>query len=125
MLHQYDKIIKEQISLKIIEAVDDYKIGETHYLHHQPIIRSDKQKTKTIVFDYSCKCHPNGSSFNDILEPGPSVTSELSDVLLHFRCVNHSIVGNISADTYESNHRRCSVQKGVPLNSKDIIVFLT
>ena len=60
-------------------------------------MRSDKQKTKTrVVFDATCKSRPNGLSLNIFeFEPGPALTLQLLDVLLHFPCFNYAIVGEI------------------------------
>ena len=69
LLFEYDKIINEQINLNIVEKVTDYEVGATHYFPHRPVIREDKETTKTrIVFDASCKRGVEGPSLNYILD---------------------------------------------------------
>ena len=69
LLFEYDKIINEQINLNIVEKVTNYEVGATHYFPHRPVIREDKETTKTrIVFDASCKSRVEGPSLNYILD---------------------------------------------------------
>ncbi|XP_066912732.1 uncharacterized protein [Clytia hemisphaerica] len=82
-LRTYDEILQQQLSAGVIEKVEHYEIGQTHYLPHRPVVREDKQSTKVrIVFDASCKSYKGGESLNDTLNPGPSITELLGDVLL-------------------------------------------
>ena len=70
LLFEYDRIIKEQRNLQIIEEVknDENSICENnihenniHYLPHRAVIRNDKESTKVrMVFDASCKSRLNG-----------------------------------------------------------------
>ena len=88
--------INEQKNLNVIEEATDYEVEPTHYLPHRPVIREDKQTTKTrIVFDASCKSRVEGPSLNVILESGPSLTPLLTDVLLKFRSFNYVLVADI------------------------------
>ena len=113
---EYDKIIKEQRNLKVIETAGDYKPGETHYLPHRPVIKPNKETTKIrIVFDASCKSRQGGPSLNDILEPGPSLTPQLLDVLLRFRCYNYAMVGDIE---------KAFLQIGIKQEHRDYVRFL-
>ena len=96
LLIEYDKIINEQRNCEIIEHAPDYKVNETHYLPHRPVIRDSKASTKIrIVFDASCKSSKQGPSLNDVLEAGPSLTPLLQDVLLRFRGFNYAIIADI------------------------------
>ena len=60
-LKTYDDILQQQLSAGVIEKVEHYEIGQTHYLPHRPVVREDKQSTKVrIVFDASCKSYDGG-----------------------------------------------------------------
>ena len=86
LLRKYDEIIQEQRNLGIIEEVDDVgEIGRTSYLPHHPVVRNEKETTKTrVVFDASAKSQ-HGTSPNDCLHKGPQLTPLLFDILLRFR----------------------------------------
>ena len=65
------------------------------YLSHFPVIRPEKETTKTrIVFDASAKCQ--GISLNDNIHQGPKLQRELFDVLLRFRKQPVAIVCDIA-----------------------------
>ena len=95
-MFEYGKVINEQKNLNIVEKVTDYEAGATHYLAHRPVIREDKEITKTrIVLDASCKSRVEGPSLDDVLESGPLWTPLLTDVLLRFRSFNYVLVADI------------------------------
>ena len=95
-MFEYDKIINEQKNLNIVEKVTAYKVGAAHYLPHRPVIKDDKETTKTrTVFHAICKRRVEGLSLNAILESGPSLTPLLTDVLLRFRSFNYVLVADI------------------------------
>ena len=90
LLNEYDKIIKEQLQLGIIEEVKpetDDKFNETvHYLPHHAVLRRDRETTKIrVVYDGSAKSSENKYSLNDCLEVGPNLIPQLFDVLVKFR----------------------------------------
>ena len=96
LLKEYDDIISEQLSSGVLEkASPDTVVGETHYLPHKPVVREDKETTKTrIVFDASAKT--SGSvSLNECLSAGPSLTTKLYDVLAKFRSYNIGVLADI------------------------------
>ena len=99
VLEEYDRIINEQLRLGIIEKVLDLESTEAeklHYLPHQPVIRRDAETTKVrIVFDASCKERSNGTSLNDCLHTGPSLTPLLFDLLIRFREQKVALVADI------------------------------
>ena len=84
---EYNRIIEEQSLQGIISDVDPHapvQVGRLHYLPHHPVVREDKQTTKVrIVYDASAK--PTGPSLNDCLHAGPSLISDIPDVLMRFR----------------------------------------
>ena len=49
MLHEYDKVIKDQLNRGIVEIVSQPEIAsgkEVHYLPHHAVVREDKTTTK-------------------------------------------------------------------------------
>ena len=57
---------------------------ESWFLLHFPVIRMNKETTKTrIVFDDAAKSE--GSSLTDVVHSGPKLQQDLFDVLLRFR----------------------------------------
>ena len=95
LFKNYDQIFQEQRKLGITEEVTDSgKIGETHYLPHQPVIRQDKETSKVrIVFDASAKSM--GPSLNDCLYKGPQLTPLIYDILLRFRSYAVALTADI------------------------------
>ena len=94
---EYNRIIGEQSSQGIISDVDPHapvQVGRLHYLPHHPVVREDKQTTKVrIVYDASAKS--TGPSLNDCLHAGPSLISEIPDVLMRFRYHRVALVADI------------------------------
>ena len=84
---EYSHIIDEQSSQEIISDVDPnapVQVGRLHYLAHHPVVREHKQTAKVrIAYDASLKS--TGSSLNDCLQAGLSLTSKIPDVLMRFR----------------------------------------
>ena len=71
------------------------KPGQVYYLPHRPILREDKETTKTrAVFDASCGS--DGPSLNDCLYSGPNLLSEIFDILLRFRFSFIAILADIN-----------------------------
>ena len=65
------------------------------YLPHFPVIRLDKDITKTrIVFDASAEC--GGLSLNDVIHQGPKLQRDLFDIRLHFRRFPVALVCDIA-----------------------------
>jgi hypothetical protein len=85
VLSEYDAIIKEQLNPGVIERVGGLETKEkVHYLPHQAVIRISKDaKTAKlrIVHDASSKEGKRGTSLNDCLHVGPSLTPLLFDIL--------------------------------------------
>ena len=78
-----------------ISKVREKKDEKSWCLPHFPIIRPDRETTKTrIVFDASAKF--NGISLNDAICQGPKLQRELVDVLLRFRRFPVALVCDIA-----------------------------
>ncbi len=79
--------------IKKVEACDQVK--SKWYLPHFPVVRPDKDTTKTrIVFDASATF--DGVSLNDTIHQGPKLQRELFDVLLRFRRYPVALVCDIA-----------------------------
>ena len=72
LFETYSDIIENYKSQGIIEEVKDCgKLGNVHYLPHQPVVRRERDTTKLrIVFDASSKTN-NEPSLNQLLHSGP------------------------------------------------------
>ena len=78
----YGETINQYLIKRYIEKVDTTK--ECHFLVHSPVVRTDKDTTKTrIVFDVSAK--KDGISVNDLIHARPKLQNDLLDVLILFR----------------------------------------
>ena len=97
VLLEYDAVIKEQIENGIVERVcepEPREVGRVHYLPHHAVIRRDKETTKLrIVYDASCKS--NGTSLNDCLYTGPTLSQEIMNIILRFRTHRMAFAGDI------------------------------
>ena len=81
----YSQVIKRYLEKGYVRKVDpsEEEPAEKWYLPHFPVIKFDRETTKTrIVFDASAKC--NGVSLNDVVYQGPKLQTDLFDVLLRF-----------------------------------------
>ena len=98
LLAEYDKIISEQTSKGIVSDVDPdepVEVGHTHYLPHHAVLWEDKKTTKCrIVFDASSKTV--GPTLNNCMYSGPSLISDIRDVLIRFRYHRTAIVADIA-----------------------------
>ncbi|KAL9972204.1 hypothetical protein ACROYT_G018464 [Oculina patagonica] len=83
----------------VIEAVTNLEVGgndRTHYLPHHSVIRKDAKTTKVrVVYDASSRADGKGSSLNDCLHVGPSLTQLLFDILVCFRCNRIALIADI------------------------------
>ena len=91
----YKDVIAGHLEKGYISKVQEEKDEKSWYLPHFPIIRPDKETTKTrIVFDASAKY--NGISLNDAICQGPKLQRDLVDVLLRFRRFPVALVCDIA-----------------------------
>ena len=98
ILTQYDKIIKHRQEDGIIELSDTKELsgpGQTYYMPHQEIIRTDKSTSKIrIVYDASSSAKEE-ISLNHCLLPGPSLTPLIFYILLRFRVYKTGLTGDL------------------------------
>lgn len=99
ILQRYDRTIREQQELGIVEIVDTEKEGQeatsrVHYLPHDAVLRHDKMTTKVrVVYDASAKAQ--GKSLNDCLHVGEKFNQKIFDILLRFRTHPIALVADI------------------------------
>ena len=98
ILHEYDRIISEQLQTGIISKVSKMEDAErVSYLPHSAVVRENAETTKVrVVYDASCKDKNTGTSLNDCLHVGPSLTPLIFDILLRFRDARVALVGDIA-----------------------------
>ena len=97
MLDQYDAVIKDQLSRRIIEPVDELKAPshQVHYLPHHAVIRSDKETTKLRVVYENASARTDGPALNDCLYRGPKFGQKIMDIILRFWCHKVALVADI------------------------------
>ena len=117
VLEEYDSIIKDQLSSGVIESVTELEGAcKVHYLPHQAVFRKDAETTKLrIVYDASAKEGKNGTSLNDCLHTGPSLTPLLFEILVRFRENRVALVGDIV---------KAFLNISVDVNDRDCLRFL-
>lgn len=103
LYHKYGEIIQQYEEKEYISKVTESH-DEAWYIPHFPVLRPEKSTTKVrIVFDASAKYQ--GISLNDAIHQGPSLQTDLFDVLVRFR--RHSIA--VACDIQEMY-----LQVGIP-----------
>ena len=92
----YNDIIDHHIAKGYVRKVPETELSKSKwYLPHFPVLRPDKDTTKTrIVFDASAKYE--GISLNERIHQGPKLQRDLFDVLLWFRRFPVAIVCDIA-----------------------------
>ncbi|XP_069161781.1 uncharacterized protein [Procambarus clarkii] len=81
---------------KFIKVVKLDNKQKEHFLTHMAVIRESKTTPLWIVFNCSSKSGPQGTSLNDCLQTGPSLTQKLYDILLKFRLNKYAFSIDIS-----------------------------
>jgi hypothetical protein len=100
LLGEYEKVIKTQSELGIIEKVPAEEFWKTenmvHYLPHHPVVRVGHATTKVrIVYDASAKCRKDASSLNECLFRGPVILPDLCSVIIRFRLNEIALIADI------------------------------
>lgn len=94
---QYQDVMTDQLDRGFIEKVE---VGcpasqPCHYLAHHGVKKDSKTTPIRVVFDCSARLSPESLSLNDCLYTGPSLVSDLTQVLLRFRCNTYAWVSDI------------------------------
>ena len=94
----YNQIIEQYINKVYVKRIPQQAESTSKwYLPHFPILRPDKDTTKTrIVFDASAKYDGVTVSLNDAIYQGPKLQRNLFDVLLRFRRQPVAVVCDIA-----------------------------
>ncbi|GIY23666.1 hypothetical protein CDAR_479021 [Caerostris darwini] len=92
----YDDVLRQWQKEGIIETIPQNEISMPgHYLPHRPVIKSSSLTTKVRpVFDASFK-QPGYSSLNECLSAGPSLSEQISPLILRFRTNAIGVIADI------------------------------
>ena len=91
---QYDDIVNSYVEKEFIKEIpNDPTAG--HYMPHHPVFKKSATTPMRIVFNASSK-PTDGTSLNDCLFTGSSLTAKLHDILLTFRQGQYAITADIS-----------------------------
>lgn len=92
LLHEYDKIIQEQVQTDIVEKVPNLNnenkpiSKRVYYSPHHAVVRKDRETTKIrIVYDGSAKNSKEEQSLNVCLQVGENHIPHIFDMLTKFR----------------------------------------
>ncbi|KFD46952.1 hypothetical protein M513_12142 [Trichuris suis] len=88
-------------------------VGRVWYLPHHPVRHPSKPGKVRIVFDASVKF--DGLSLNDHLEKGPDLVSDMTSILIRFRCLPVAVVSDVGSMFH---------QVGVPPRDRSVLRFL-
>ncbi|KIH48427.1 hypothetical protein ANCDUO_21505 [Ancylostoma duodenale] len=104
LLDQYDNAFKEQLSLNILEEINEDTPSpgsKIHYIPHQAVLTPHKTTTKLrIVFDASA--HYKASlSLNEALHRGPVILPQLFGIPLRFRMGRVAIISDVEKHFYK------------------------
>ena len=110
---QYDNILNSYVEKEFIEEFPNDPIAG-HYMPHHPVFKKSTTTPMRIVFNASSK-PTDGTSLNDCLFTGPSLTAKLHDILLTF----HQGQCTITADISKAFHRILVNEQG-----RDYLKFL-
>ena len=91
---QYDYIVNSYVKKEFIEEIPNDPITG-HFMPNHPVLKKNATTPMRIVFNASSK-PTDGTSFNDCLLTGPSLTAKLHDILLTFRQGQYAITADIS-----------------------------
>ena len=92
----YSAVIAEQERRGFIERVDSaVDSGPVHYLAHHGIKKDSPTTPIRIVYDCSAKTSSRSYSLNNCLHTGPSLVSDLAQILMRFRCGRFAWVADI------------------------------
>ena len=94
--HAYSQSIDQYIEKGYVRKIQENDQSTSKwYLPHFPVLRPDKDSTKTrIVYDASAKYY--GQSLNGVIYQGPKLHQDLFDVLLRFRRLPVTVVCDIA-----------------------------
>lgn len=81
----YNSVLQNFLDGQFMDAVDEVLLEDGHYIPHHAIIKKDSSSTPLrVVLDAEAKT-TSGKSFNDVLDAGPKLHTDIVAVLLNFR----------------------------------------
>ena len=91
----YSDCIQKYVEKGYVAKVPDVEHSNSKwFLPHFPVLRPDKETTKTIIV-FDAAANVDGTSLNDQIYQGPKLQRELFDVLLRFRRYPIAVVCDI------------------------------
>ena len=111
----YQDFMRNLFEKGYAEEVADIQVpeGKVWYLPHHGVYHPDKPNKLRVVFDASAKFQ--GVSLNEVLLPGPDLTSNLISVLFRFRREQVALQGDIQSMFH---------QISVPVKDRDLFRFV-
>ena len=94
-INHYVKILEEQESRGFVERVTDTYCKYSHYLAHHGVKRDARTTPVRTEFNCSAKRDVSSPSLNDCLWTGPTLTSDLLQILLRFRLLQFACASDI------------------------------
>ena len=91
---QYNDVVNSYLEKEFIEEILNDPIAG-HYMPNHPVFKKSATTPMHIVFNASSK-PTDGTSLNECLHTGPSLTAKLHDILLSFRQGQYAITADIS-----------------------------
>ncbi|XP_075151197.1 uncharacterized protein LOC142225306 [Haematobia irritans] len=93
---EYDKVLREYITLNHMTISSDYTGTQTNYfLPHHAVIRPESKTTKIRVVFNGSKRTTSGHSLNDVLYSGPILQRDLMKIILNWRYYKYVFNGDI------------------------------
>ena len=91
---QYDDIVNSYVEKEFIKEIPNDPIAG-HYMPHHSVFKKSATTPMRIISNASNK-PTDGTSLNECLHTGPSLTAKLRDILLSFRQGQYAISADIS-----------------------------
>ena len=92
----YYQVFEQWENENIIEKVTDLGVpGKVCYLPHRPIVRTDKETTKTRPIFDALAHERGGKSLNDYLHTGPSLLCQIMDIIIRSGFKKNIIIADI------------------------------
>ena len=121
----YNKVVKSYVEKEFIEQIPNHPI-EGHYMPHHAVFKKSATTPLLIVFNASSR--PNeGSSLNDCLMTGPSLTAKLHEILVQFRQGTYAVTADISKAFHriivDKEHRKFLKFLWLNLESYELLTY--
>jgi hypothetical protein len=113
LLRTYDKTLKDQLAINVIEPAPEQPQGVVFYLPHHAVVTPSRTTTKVrVVFDASAKPNKHAQSLNECMYRGPVFLNDLCGLLLRFRLPKVAIASDVEKAflqiSLQQEHRDCT-----------------